>query len=141
MDEPNAETDLARSGTPRPVRVAGAMTAVEGIVGVTVAVVLVVRALAGHEETAISGYGTAAWFGIIGGGVLAGGVALVAGRRWGRSIAMVAQILLLPVAYYLFTSGLTYVGVPLALAALAVLVMLFGPQSVRWYTGELDSEA
>ncbi len=69
------------------------VTALEGAIAVIVAAVLVIRGLAGHEEVAISGYGTAAWFGIIGGGVLLGGVALLTGRRWGRAIAMVAQIL------------------------------------------------
>ncbi|WP_238422537.1 hypothetical protein [Gordonia sp. 'Campus'] len=128
------------SVTPRQIKFAGAVTTVQGLIGVVVAVTLVVRGLAGHEETTISGYGTAAWFGIIGGGVLVGGVALLIGRRWGRSIAMVAQILLLPVAYYLFTSGWPVFGVPLGLAALAVLVMLFSPASIRWLAGELEPE-
>lgn len=132
------EIDADPSATPTQIKVAGAVTTVEGLIGVVVAVILVIRALAGHEETTISGYGTAAWFGIIGGGVLAGGIALWTGRRWGRSIAMIAQILLLPVAYYLFTSGLPVFSVPLALAALAVLVMLFSPASVRWLAGDLE---
>ncbi len=126
------EIDVDPSVTPTQIKVAGAVTTVEGLIGVVVAAILVIRGLAGHEETAISGYGTAAWFAIIGGGVLAGGVALWTGRRWGRSIAMIAQILLLPVAYYLLTSGLAVFSVPLALAALGVLVMLFSPAAMRW---------
>nr|WP_217997548.1 hypothetical protein [Gordonia namibiensis] len=132
--------DVDPSVTPTQIKVAGAVTTVEGLIGVTVAVILVIRGLAGHEETAISGYGTGGWFGIIGGGVLVGGLALLAGRRWGRSIAMVAQILLLPVAYYLYTSGWPVFSVPLALAALAVLVMLFSPASVRWLAGDLEPD-
>ncbi len=134
------ESDTDPSVTPRQIKIAGAVTTLQGLAGVAVAVILVVRGLAGHEETTISGYGTAAWFGIIGGGVLVGGLALLSGRRWGRSIAMVAQILLLPVAYYLFTSGWPVFGVPLALAALAVLVMLFSPASMRWLADELEPE-
>ncbi len=125
---------------PTAIKVAGAVTAVEGGIAVVVAVVLVIRGLLGHEDIAISGYGTAAWFGIIGGGVLLGGVALLTGRRWGRSIAMVAQILLLPVAYYLFTSHQPAFAVPLGLAALAVLAFLFSPASVRWLAGEIESD-
>ncbi|WP_372460852.1 hypothetical protein [Gordonia paraffinivorans] len=121
---------------PRQIKIAGAVTSVQGLIGVIVAIVLVIRALAGHEETAISGYGTAAWFGIIFGGVLVGGIALWAGRRWGRSIALVAQILLLPVAYYLYTSGITVVAVPMALVSATVLVMLFSGPSVRWLAGD-----
>ena len=139
-EQDHLESDVDPSATPTQIKVAGAVTTVEGLFGVVVAVILVIRALAGHEETAISGYGTAAWFGIIGGGVLVGGLALWAGRRWGRSIAMVAQILLLPVAYYLYTSGWPVFSVPLALAALAVLVMLFSPASVRWLAGDLEPD-
>ena len=126
-------------GPPTAIRVAGAVTALEGAIAVIVAAVLVIRGLAGHEDVAISGYGTAAWFGIIGGGVLLGGVALLTGRRWGRAIAMVAQILLLPVAYYLFTSHQPAYAVPLGLAALVVLGFLFSPASVRWLAGDIDA--
>ncbi|MBD0860795.1 hypothetical protein IA539_06180 [Gordonia sp. zg691] len=129
-DRPEVDTDP--SVTPRQIKIAGAVTTAEGLLGVTVAVILVIRGLAGHREAAISGYGTAAWFAIIGGGVLLGGLALLTGRRWGRTIAMMAQILLLPVAYYLFTSGWSALAVPLALVALGALVMLFSPASVRW---------
>ncbi|GAA14001.1 hypothetical protein BPODLACK_01124 [Gordonia sp. YY1] len=139
-EQDRLEIDVDPSVTPTQIKVAGAVTTVEGLVGVAVAVILVIRGLAGHEETAISGYGTAIWFGIIGGGVLVGGVALLAGRRWGRSIAMVAQILLLPVAYYLYTSGWPVFSVPLALAAIAGLVMLFSPAAVRWLAGDLEPD-
>ncbi|MDL9936778.1 hypothetical protein QSJ18_08505 [Gordonia sp. ABSL1-1] len=125
---------------PTSIRIAGAVTAVEGLIAVVAALVLVVRGLAGHRETAISGYGTAAWFGIIGGGVLVGGLALIAGRRWGRAIALVAQILLLPVAYYLFTSHQPVFGVPLGLAALTVLGVLFSPSAINWLAGEIDAD-
>jgi hypothetical protein len=46
-------------------------------------------------------FGTAAWFVIFGGAVLAAGLALWTGRRWGRGVAVFAQLLLLPVAWYL----------------------------------------
>ncbi|MFW0784175.1 hypothetical protein AAFP35_06600 [Gordonia sp. CPCC 206044] len=122
-----------QTGPPTTIRVAGLVTALEGAIAVIVAVVLAIREAAGHEEAAISGYGTAAWFGIIGGGVLVGGVALLAGRRWGRAIAVVAQILLLPVAYALLTdSHQPWFGIPLAIAAIAVLVLIFSPASTRW---------
>lgn len=136
----DAEIDGAqnrRKGTagrpPSPVRIAGAVTALEGIIAIVVALILAIREAAGHKEAAISGYGTAAWFGIIGAGVVVGGLALVTGRRWGRAIAVVAQILLLPVAYALLTdSNQPFFGVPLGIVALAVLVLIFSPASVRW---------
>ncbi|GAA1480037.1 hypothetical protein GCM10009624_04770 [Gordonia sinesedis] len=130
-----------RPTPPTPLRVAGAITAVEGLIAVVASVVLIVRELAGHREAAANGYGTAAWFGIIGLGVLAGGVALLRGRRWGRAISLVAQILLLPVAYALLTdSNQPFYGVPLAFAALGVLALLFSPASIRWLSGEVDPD-
>ncbi|MGV9711778.1 hypothetical protein ACWDTI_14070 [Gordonia sp. NPDC003424] len=137
-----ARGTTSKTGPPSPVRIAGAVTAVEGIIAVAVAVILGIREAAGHREAAISGYGTAAWFGIIGLGVLLGGIALWTGRRWGRAIAVVAQILLLPVAYALLTdSHQPWFGIPLAVAALAVLVFIFSPASVRWLAGEYGPES
>ncbi|NDZ94126.1 hypothetical protein G3I13_12830 [Streptomyces sp. SID6673] len=126
---------------PTTIRVAGAVTALEGAIAVIVAVVLAIREAGGHREAAISGYGTAAWFGIIGAGVVIGGIALLTGRRWGRAIAVVAQILLLPVAYALLTdSHQPWFGIPLAIAALAVLVLIFSPSSTRWLVGEYEPD-
>ena len=126
---------------PRFVRIAGAITMAQGAAAIVVAVVLVIREAAGHKEAAISGYGTAAWFGIIFGGVLAGGAALWFGRRWGRAISLVAQILLLPVSHYLVTSGQAVFGVPLALIAIGVLVLLFMPSSVQWLANDYAPDA
>ncbi|WP_407649830.1 hypothetical protein [Gordonia pseudamarae] len=128
-------------GVPRYVRIAGAITMAQGAVAIVMAVILVIREAAGHKEAAISGYGTAAWFGIIFGGVLAGGAALWTGRRWGRAIAVVAQLLLLPVSYYLVTSGQAVFGVPLALIAIGVLVLLFMPSSVQWLANDYAPDA
>ncbi len=91
--------------TPRAVRVAGAITALQGVLAIVVAVALAVRELGGHHEDAISGYGTAAWFAIMGSAVSAAGWALWTGRRWGRGIAVFANLLLLGVAWYVYTSG------------------------------------
>ncbi|MFT4128380.1 MAG: hypothetical protein QM662_19385 [Gordonia sp. (in: high G+C Gram-positive bacteria)] len=129
--------ESAVDAPPTPIRIAGGLTALEGSIALIVAAILVIRQLGGHHEDAISGYGTAAWFGIIFGGVLVGGIALLSGRRWGRAISLVAQILLLPVSYYLFTSDQPAFAVPLAALALVTLVMLFTPASIRWITGDL----
>lgn len=130
-----SSTDPVRRGPtiPKTLRWAGLGTAFEGAVGVIVAAILVIRELMGHHEAAISGYGTAIWFVLIGGGVLAGGIALTRGKRWGRAISMMAQILLLPVAYSLITgSGLPLIGVPVGILALALLALLFAPASLSW---------
>lgn len=127
--------------TPRTVRIAGGIAALEGVLALVVAVVLVVREAAGHHEIAISGYGTAAWFAIMGSGVAAAGWALWTGRRWGRGIAVFANLVLLGVAWYVFSSGQLRYAVVVAGAAIAALALLFSPSGLHWLTQEPDSAA
>jgi hypothetical protein len=71
----------------------------------------------------------------MGSAVLAAGWALWSGRRWGRGIAVFAQLLLLPVAYWAAVdSGRWAFGVPVALVALIVLGLLFSPSALAWAT-------
>jgi hypothetical protein len=128
--------------SPSTVRQAAVVVALEGAALVGVAVVLVVRHLAGVKDLPwLSGYGTAAWFAIMGAGVLAAGWALWTGRRWGRGIAVFAQLLLLPVAWYMGVGSQRWLyGVPVGLAALATLALLFSPSALQWL-GAQDSSA
>ena len=96
------------------------MVALEGVALVVVAAILVVRAIGGAHEKAISGYGTAVWYVVMGAAVFAAGWALWTGRRWGRGLAVFAQLLLLPVAWYIAVGSQQWAyGVPVALVALA----------------------
>ncbi|MFC8046345.1 hypothetical protein [Nocardia sp. NPDC057353] len=127
---------------PNSVRGAGALVALEGAVAVVVVVVLVVRGLQGHDQSQASGYGTAAWFGILGGAVLAAGIGLLAGQRWGRAIAVIAQVLLLPVTWSLLTdSHQPLLGGVLGVVVVAALVLLFAPGTNRWMAEEYEVEA
>ncbi|NLE82497.1 MAG: hypothetical protein GX610_23540 [Rhodococcus sp.] len=127
--------------TPRTVRCAGALVTLEGTVAVGVAVALVIRGLLGHEEAFISGYGTAAWFAILGGAVLAAGIALLIGKRWGRAIAVVAQLLLLPVAWSLLTdSHQLFFGVLLGVVVVGALGCLFSGPTSRWMEAQYGEE-
>ncbi|MET0704452.1 MAG: hypothetical protein ABWY93_32785 [Mycobacterium sp.] len=118
--------------TPSVVRYAGFVVAAEGLLALIVAVVLVVRALAGADQHVVSGYGTAAWFAVIGAAVVVGGWALVTGRRWGRGIAVPTNLLLLPVAWYIFTSHQVGYGIAVGILALAVLGLMLNPVAVQW---------
>ncbi|MFT4200820.1 hypothetical protein [Gordonia sp. (in: high G+C Gram-positive bacteria)] len=121
---------------PRPIRWAGVSTAVQGAVGLVVALILVIREMGGHHEDFASGYGLALWCALIGLSVLGGGIALIRGKRWGRGIAVVAEILLLPVAYSLLTdSHRPVLGVPLGIWALGTLVALFTAPALEWAAG------
>jgi hypothetical protein len=126
--------------SPSTVRQAAVVVALEGVALIGVAAVLVVRHVAGVEDQPwLSGYGTAGWFALMGAGVLTAGWALWTGRRWGRGIAVFAQLLLLPVAWYMGVGSQRWLfAVPIALVALATLVLLFSPSTLQWL-GAQDS--
>lgn len=124
------------------MRQAAVIVALEGAALLVVAIVLVARHLGGVEDQPwLSGYGTAAWFAVMGSAVLAAGWALWSGRRWGRGLAVFAQLLLLPVAYYMGPgSGQWLYAIPVGLVALVTLVLLFSPATLEW-VGAQDSAA
>ncbi|MFD1813402.1 hypothetical protein [Rhodococcus gannanensis] len=130
--------------TPATVRWAGGLAALEGGVAVVVAVVFVVRGLTGHDQDAANPYGNAAWLVILGGAVLAAGVALLCGHRWGRTVSVVANLLLLPVVWSLLTdSHQPVLGVIAALVVVPALVLLFSVPTSRWMAqeyGEAEDE-
>lgn len=133
--------EVSAGATPPTVRGAGALVALEGAVAVGVAIVLVVRGLLGHDQSQASGYGTAAWFAILGGAVLAAGIGLLLGQRWGRAIAVIAQILLLPVVWSLLTDSHQPVyGTVLGVVVVSALVLLFVPASTRWIAAEYGGD-
>ncbi len=121
---------------PPAVRSAGWIVVLQGAAALVVAAVLVVRGLGGADQRVVNGLGTAVWFAVVGGGVLAAGYALVAGKRWGRGLGVFTQLLLLPVAWYLAVGSHQPVfGIPLGIVALTALILLFSPAAVRWAAG------
>jgi hypothetical protein len=127
--------------SPTTVRRAAVLVALEGAAGVLAAVVYVVSGIRGGDEPGLNMFGTAAWFAIIGGGVAAAGRALWTGRRWGRGVAVFAQLLLLPVAWYLAVGSQRWIyGIGVGVVALITLVLLFSPSAVQWLGGQ-DSGA
>lgn len=120
------------------MRAAGALVALEGAVGVVVAIVLLLRAATGADQHVVNGYATAAWLIILAGAVLAAGIGLLRGKRWGRSIAVIAQLLLLPPSWYMLTSHQAGYGIPLGVVAIIAVGLLFAPASVRWMAAGYD---
>jgi len=122
---------------PATVRGAGLIVAIQGATGVLIAAVLLIRAIGGADQRVANGFGTAVWFAVSGGAVLAAGWALLTGRRWGRGLAVFAELLLLPVSWYLTVgSHRALFGVPLAVVALMALALLFSPATLRWLSGD-----
>jgi peptidoglycan/LPS O-acetylase OafA/YrhL len=124
------------------VRQAAVLVALEGAAALIVAVVYLVSGLAGADEPGLNKFGTAAWFAIIGGGVLAAGWALWTGRRWGRGVAVFSQLLLLPVTWYIAVGSHQWLyGVPLGIVALVTLVLLFSPSALQWAAAQDSASA
>lgn len=121
---------------PPAVRAAGIVVVVQAVTALAVAVVLVVRGVAGADQRVVNGLGTAVWFVVVGAVVLAAGRALMLGKRWGRGLAVVTELLLLPVAWLLTVSShRPGFGIPAGAVALTVLVLVFSPSAVRWAAG------
>lgn len=123
---------MASGSVPSVVRYAGFITVAEGVLALIVAAVLVFRGLDGADQRVVNGFGTAAWFVVMGAAVMAAGWALAAGRRWGRGIAVFANLLLLPVAWYVIRSQQPAYAVLVGAVALTALGMLFSPSAIRW---------
>jgi glucose dehydrogenase len=129
---------VVTSRAPTVVRGAGILVALEGAAAVVVAVVLAILGFTGGDKRVA--FGTALWFVLVGAAVLAAGWALWTGRRWGRGIAVFAQLLLLPIAWYMAVgSHRPEFGIPAAVAALGTLVMMFTPSALRWASGQPES--
>ena len=131
-----ADAVSSQPAAPLSVRGAGAIVAVQGATGLVLAAVLLIRGLGGADQRVVNGFGTAAWFALVGAAVLAAGCALLLGRHWGRGLAVFAELLLLPVAWYLVVgSHRALVGIPVGVISLTVLALLFSPPAVRWVSG------
>lgn len=126
---------------PAAVRVAGALTALQGLAGIAFAVALVVRAFGGAESTG-KVLGEAGYFAVLCTGVLAAGVGLVLGRRWARTPSIVVQLLLLGVAWYMYgPSGQQLIGSLIGLYVVVVIVLLFTNPVRRWTLGIDEPDA
>ncbi|MEZ0366938.1 hypothetical protein ACAG26_25000 [Mycobacterium sp. pUA109] len=124
---------MTTSPAPGAVRGAGAIVAAEGVLGLVVAAVLVVRGLGGADQRVVGGVSLAICFALVGGGVLAAGWALLRGRRWGRGVAVFANVLLVPVTWYVAVGSHRWgYGIPIGVLVLAVLALLFSPAALRW---------
>lgn len=123
------------TGPPRPVRTAGALVAVQGLSGVGFAVALAARAPSGGVAVGLV-VGEAAFFLLIGGGLLAAGLGLLTGRRWARTPAIVAQLLLLPVVYSLIgPSRQVVAGVVAGAFVVTTFLLLINERSREWSMG------
>lgn len=124
------------SDAPPSVRGAGILVGLQGLAGVAFAVALLVRALGGASSAGNNLFGEAGYFVVLGGGVVVVGAALLLGRHWARSPAVVVELLLLGVAWYAAgPSGRPEIGAPVGVFCVVVLYLLFTARSREWSLG------
>lgn len=130
---PAVDPEDQPGGLPQTVLAAGLIVMLEGLVGVGVGVYFVVDGFRGHSEVGINAFGTAAWFLILFGVVLAAGIGLLRGQRWGRGIGIITQLLLAPVMFTLFgESDQPIWGMLLLITIVPTFVLLLMPKTSEW---------
>lgn len=109
--------------------------AVQGAAGLVFAVLLVLRS--GSADLPVGFVlGEAAYFAVIGAALVAVGVGLVRGRRWARTPAIVAQLLLLPVVYSLIgPSQQLVLGLVTGVVVFVTFMLLISERSRGWSMG------
>ena len=122
----------SRGRRPPTIVVAAVLLALEGLLGlgyagVALATVRMPRAVVGVGVTILM-----AVFGLLL-LVVARGVFL--GRRWSRGPAIVAQLILLPIAWSFRGGMTTWISITLAVLAIAALVGLLHPRSTAVFVG------
>ncbi|WP_214370920.1 hypothetical protein [Pseudonocardia sp. H11422] len=125
----------APAGPPPQIRVAGAVVGLQGLLGVGFAVVVAVRAL-GADIGVGNAIGEAVYFALIGAALGWVGWGLTAGRRWARTPAIVAQLLLLPVVYSLIgPSRQLLLGIVTGVIVIGTFLLLISERSRMWSMG------
>lgn len=117
---------------PPSVRWAGWLGLAEGLAGVVIAVVMIVRDLQGVETPGLNGIATGIWFLFFGGVVALAGLFLSQGRRWGRGPVAMLQLFLVLVSVFMFSSGNIQAGIPTAIVGVMGLALMFNSDAVGW---------
>lgn len=126
-----------RTAVPENVRVSGVLVGVQGLAGVVVSVVLAVRAIGAGDARGYYGLAEAGIFLLMAGAVAGIGYGLFRGVHGCRTPAIVVQLLLFPVIYYVLGPSRQLLwGIVCGLFVLFTFLMLISEQTRRWSMGE-----
>ncbi|GAA0597921.1 hypothetical protein GCM10010174_11760 [Kutzneria viridogrisea] len=128
------------TAAPGPVRLAGALVALQGLTALVYALFALVRGIFGLAYAGLA-YGDAVAFLIIAVAFGAPGLLLLRGRRGARNAAVFVQLLVLGGVWYNFSPA-EWVTLDLLISAwcVAVLVLLFLAPSRHWYAPPQEDE-
>ena len=119
---------------PLTILVAAALLMLEGLVGLGYAAFEV------GQARAAMGVGVAILMAGLGLVLLLVARGVFLGRRWSRGPAVVAQLILLPIAWSFKGGDTTWVAVVLAVIAITILVGLLHPRSTAVFVGSSDDK-
>ena len=66
------------------------------------------------------------------------GIAILRGKTWGVSVAVVTTLVLIPVAWSMFTSGQLALGILLVILIVLSFGLIFNPSSKEWIDSRYD---
>lgn len=129
------------SPAPREVRAAGVLASVPGLALIAFGVAVLVDSF-GQSVLGPGVYAQVGVFVLIGIGALCCAGGLVLGQTWARSPVLVVALLTLGIGWYATgPSGRAGIGVPVMLAGVAIVVLLFRRPSRAWALGQLPGES
>jgi hypothetical protein len=122
----------------RPVSlaVAALVTAAEGLVALVLGGYVAVQTVVGEPSDLVTSIVVAAFGLMVGAGLLWVAWGLFTAQRWGRSPAVLAQILAIPVSITLIQSDRLLWGIPLIAAAIITAGALLAPSTTQALYGE-----
>lgn len=129
---------------PPPIRWAAVIAIVQSLLGIAYAVLLLIRQFSGADFGIVeedgsdswAGLGTAVFFLIVFGVVIAGAIVMARGtHRWGRGPVAILEMIFLPIAVTMWQGHAPWLAVFTGLSAVCCLALLFCGPSVRWASG------
>lgn len=140
----------SRALPPAPLQWAGVIAIAQSAFALVYAVLLLVREITGVEDESIVyesedantavGLGTAIFFIIVFGTVAWAAIMMMRGRRWGRGPVVMLEMLLVPIAFYMFSGGAIVLGVITLVTSVVGLVLVFTPASVQWVARQYNPD-
>jgi hypothetical protein len=117
---------------PKPVAAAGLLACAQSL-GVVVLTVIILISGFSHSAAVGQLLAQAAYFMVFAGAIATCGLALLRGRRWGRTPTIVVQIILVAVGYWMTVpSSRPGWGVPLIVLGLVTAGLLLTPAAIDW---------
>lgn len=140
--------ELAPTSAPAPMKLAAIVAIIQGAIAVGYgAYFAVTQARAGANDELVEsdtaafafvGVGTFVFILLAFGPMIYGGVNILRGNQWGRSIIVFINALLLGISFFMFSGGAIALGAVTLLSGLLALGCSLHPASIDWATSNFN---